>query len=43
MCALKYDGKIMLIYDEEGKELETSFDGGVTRFISEKGKVYKFS
>ena len=42
-CALKYDGKIMLIYDEEGKELETSFDGGVTRFISEKGKVYKFS
>ena len=41
-CALKYDGKVMIIYDEEGKEIETSFDGGVTKFMTEKGKTYKF-
>lgn len=42
-CSLKYDGKIMLVYDEEGKEVETEFSDGVTAFLSEKGKVYKFS
>ena len=41
-CALKYDGKVMIIYDEEGKEIETSFENGVTKFMSEKGKTYKF-
>ena len=42
-CALKYDGKIMLVYDEEGNDVETSFENGVTTFISEKGKTYKIS
>ena len=42
-CALKYDGKIMIVYDEDGNEVETSFDNGVTRFMTEKGKTYKFS
>ncbi len=42
-CNLKYDGKIMLIADEEGNEVETEFSQGVTSFIAEKGKSYKFS
>ena len=41
-CALKYDGKVMIVYDEEGKEIETSFENGVTKFTTEKGKTYKF-
>ena len=42
-CALRYDGKIMIVYDEEGKEMETSFENGVTSFMTEKGKTYSFS
>lgn len=42
-CSLKYDGKILLVYDEDGKEIETSFTDGVTSFTAEKGKIYKFS
>ena len=42
-CSLKYDGKILLVYDEDGKELETSFAEGVTTFTAEKDKTYKFS
>lgn len=42
-CALKYDGKIMLVSDEGGKEIETEFSDGVTRFETEKGKRYRFS
>ena len=41
-CALKYDGKVMIVYDEEGNEIETSFQDGVTKFMTEKGKSYKF-
>ena len=41
-CALKYDGKVMIIYDEEGNEVETSFENGVTKFMTEKDKTYKF-
>ena len=41
-CALKYDGKVMIIYDEDGNELETTFENGVTKFMTEKGKSYKF-
>ncbi len=41
-CALKYDGKVMIVYDEEGNEIETYFENGVTKFITEKGKTYKF-
>ena len=43
VCALKYDGKVMIVYDEEGNEIETSFEDGVTTFMSEKGKTYKLS
>lgn len=42
-CALKYDGKIMIVYDENGNEVETDFENGVTTFNSEKGKIYKVS
>lgn len=42
-CRLKYDGKILLVYDEEGKEIEASFADGITSFTAEKGRVYKFN
>ena len=42
-CAIRYDGKIMLVEDEGGKEIETRFENGVTTFATEKGKVYKIS
>lgn len=42
-CALRYDGKIMLVYDEDGNEIETAFSDGITTFPTEKGKTYKFS
>ncbi len=42
-CAIKYDGKVMIVYDENGNEIETAFDCGVTRFKAEKGKTYKFN
>ncbi len=42
-CSLKYDGKILLVFDEEGKEIETQFADGVTAFKAEKDKIYKFN
>ncbi len=42
-CSLKYDGKIMLVSDEEGKEIDTEFENGVTSFMTEKGKTYSLS
>ncbi len=42
-CALKYDGKVMLIEDENGNEIATEFENGVTSFVAEKGKTYSFS
>ncbi len=42
-CSLKYDGKIMLVQDENGNEVETEFENGITSFMAEKGKVYSFS
>ena len=42
-CSLKYDGKIILVEDEEGNEIQTSFSDGITTFETEKGKVYKIS
>ncbi len=42
-CSLKYDGKIMLVTDGEGNELDTEFEKGVTTFDTEKGKTYNFS
>ncbi len=41
-CALKYDGKIMLITDENDAEIETEFKDGITYFETEKGKTYSF-
>lgn len=42
-CSLKYDGKIILVEDEEGNEIKTEFANGITSFITEKGKTYKIS
>lgn len=42
-CKLYYDGKVMLVYDENGNEIETEFSDGTTSFNAEKGKVYKLS
>ncbi len=43
ICSLKYDGKIILVSDENGNEIETQFNDGVTSFTAEKGKVYTIS
>ena len=42
-CSLKYDGKIILVEDSDGKEIETAFENGITTFRTEKGKTYKIS
>ncbi|MBQ7861956.1 MAG: glycoside hydrolase family 95 protein [Clostridia bacterium] len=42
-CKLMYDGKVILVEDENGKEIETVFDNGITSFRTEKGKIYKIS
>lgn len=42
-CNLRYDGKIILVEDEEGTEIETVFENGITSFFTEKGKTYKIS
>lgn len=42
-CALMYDGKVILVEDEEGKEIQTAFENGVTKFNTEKGKKYIIS
>ena len=41
-CRLSYDGKAIIVYDGE-KEIEATFENGVTSFTAEKDKVYKFS
>lgn len=42
-CSLMYDGKVMLVEDESGKEIETVFENGITTFNTEKGKKYFIS
>ncbi len=42
-CRVKYDGKVILVEDENGNEVETVFENGITTFRTEKGKVYKIS
>ena len=42
-CSLKYDGKIILVEDENGNEIETVFENGITTFNTEVGKTYKIS
>ncbi len=42
-CSIAYDGKIILVCDEDGNEIETSFENGVTTFKTEKGKAYSVS
>ena len=42
-CKMIYDGKIILVEDENGNEIETTFENGVTSFNTEKGKKYIFS
>ena len=42
-CRIKYDGKIILVEDEDGNEVETVFENGITAFRTEKGKTYRIS
>ena len=43
-CSLYHDGKVIIIYDEDGTEVETIYDEkGITTFNAEKGKVYSFN
>ncbi len=42
-CSLKYDGKIILVTDEDGNEIKTDFENGITTFETKKGKTYKIS
>ncbi len=41
-CRIYIDGKVAIVEDENKSEIETSFENGVTEFITEKGKVYNF-
>ncbi|MGN1418672.1 MAG: glycosyl hydrolase family 95 catalytic domain-containing protein [Acutalibacteraceae bacterium] len=43
-CSLYYDGKIMLVTDEDGNEIEVNYDEkGISTFETQKGKTYNFS
>ena len=42
-CSICYDGKVILVETEDGKEIETSFENGVTTFKTEKGVTYCIS
>ncbi len=42
-CKLMYDGKVILVEDENGNEIEAVFENGFTTFKTEKGKTYKIS
>ncbi len=46
-CAMKYDGKIMLIHEldgeNEGREIDVAFENGISSFPVEAGKAYTFS
>ncbi|MBR3552784.1 MAG: glycoside hydrolase family 95 protein [Clostridia bacterium] len=43
LCRLKYDGKILLVQDDAGNEIDVDFADGVTSFTAEAGSVYSFS
>ena len=43
LCRLKYDGKILLVHDESGSEIDVDFSDGVTSFTAQPGVVYHFS
>lgn len=42
-CSLCGDGKVMLVQDADGNELETEYDNGITTFETVAGGVYEFS
>ena len=42
-CRLMYDGKIMLVLDDTGAEVEVDFEDGVTSFDAKPGVLYRFS
>ena len=43
VCRLKYDGKILLVQDENGNEIDVDFADGVTSFHAQPGVAYTFS
>ncbi len=42
-CCLRYDGKIVLVQDESGNEIDVDFADGITSFDAKPGVCYKFS
>ena len=42
-CAVTYDNKIILVYDEEENEIQTEYENGLTCFTAKKGIKYKLS
>ena len=42
-CKLKYDGKVILVEDENSNEIDTVFENGITSFKTEKGMTYRIS
>ena len=42
-CKLYLDGKVAIIEDENKNEIPAQFSGGITEFLTEKGKTYSFS
>ena len=43
LVRLLYDGKIILVQDANGEEVETVFENGVTSFEAKPGEIYTFS
>lgn len=43
ICKLCYDGKVMLVQDADGNELETEYEDGITSFNTVAGGEYSFS
>ena len=42
-CNLCYDGKVMLIHDEDGNEIKVDFNNGVSSFDTVAGATYTFA
>ncbi|MCM1544261.1 MAG: glycoside hydrolase family 95 protein [Ruminococcus sp.] len=42
-CSLSYDGKVMLVQDAEGNEIDVDYIDGITTFETVPGGIYTFS
>ena len=43
IARLKYDGKIMLVQDEDGNDVEIEYENGISSFRVQAGRRYHFS